>query len=172
MKGLLVSIIVALVLAGAASAARPPKDPPPAPKATSLTLDSFVLSPEVKYETDNFWCEFNNYGSYFSNYDGRCPYQDYVASLHWKKVQNVTEYDVCLTSVFRDYSPGFACWTVYPSKAGNPASLSMTFDSAAMFLNSVQGTTQIWMVKACNYEFPGGSCSESNTVSADIPWTG
>jgi hypothetical protein len=172
-KALFVSIVAALALAGAATAAQQSTSPPTTPKATSLTLDSFTLSPDVKYLTNNFWCEYNNYGLYFSNYDGRCPYQDYVASLHWKKVRNITEYDICLKPVFRDYSPGFACSIMQPPKAGNPASLSMTFDSDVMFLNSVQGTTQVWMVKACNYVMPGvGSCSESNTVSADIPWTG
>ena len=63
---------------------------------------------------------------------------------------------------------------VLPAKSGSPASLSMTFDSAAMFLNAFQATTQVWMVEACNFDpvTHAGSCSESNPVSAEIPWTG
>jgi hypothetical protein len=174
MRTLIVSVIAALGLAGSAAAVPPTSYPPPTPRATTLSLDSFTLSPEVQYSANDFWCTFNDYGSFFANYSGQCPYQDYVASLHWKKVPNVTEYDVCLKPVFRDYSPGFFCTVEEPPKAGNPASLSMTFDSAGMFLNSFQGTTQVWMVEACNYDpvTHAGSCSESNTVTVEIPWTG
>jgi hypothetical protein len=174
MRIVLVSVIAALGLAGVTAAAGQTLDPSSMPRATTLTLDSFVLSPDVQYVANGFWCSFNNYGAYFANYSGPCPYQDYVASVHWKKVPNVTEYDICLKPVFRDYTPGFACYVQQPGNAGNPASLSMTFDSAAMSLNAFQGTTQVWMVRACNYDpvTLTGSCSESNTVSADIPWTG
>src|SRR5439155_17629143 len=161
-------------LAVGASAAGQTSDPPSTPRATTLTLDSFALSSEIQYATNDFWCSFNDYGAYFGNYVvGQCPYQDYVASVHWKKIPNVTEYDVCLKPVFRDYSPGFACYVAPPAKSGSPASLSMTFDSAAMFLNAFQATTQVWMVEACNFDpvTHAGSCSESNTVSAEIPST-
>jgi hypothetical protein len=170
----LVSVIAALGLAGVASAAGQTPDPSATPKATTLVLDSFALSPDVQYSGNDFWCSSNDYGAFFATYVGQCPYQDYVASVHWKKVQNVTEYDICVKPVFQDSSPGFACYVVQPTKAGNPASLSMTFDSAAMFLNSFEGTTQVWMVKACNVDptTQVGTCSESNTVSAEIPWTG
>jgi hypothetical protein len=144
------------------------------PRPTTLFLDTFTLSPDVGYDQNNFWCEFNNYGSFFANYSGQCPYQNYVATVHWKKVPNVTEYDICVKPAFRGSGPGFVCFVIQPPKSGSPAALSMTFDSAAMFLNAYQGTTQVWMVKACNFDPapPFGSCSESNTVSAEIPWTG
>jgi hypothetical protein len=50
----------------------------------------------------------------------------------------------------------------------------MTFDSASMFLNAVEGTTQTWLVRACNLDpvTHSGPCSESNAVSADVPWAG
>ncbi len=174
MKALLIAVIAALTISCAAAANAATTAPTSTPRATTLTLDSFTLSPAVSYATDNFWCSFNDYGAYFGNYTGLCPYQDYVASVHWKKVPNVTEYDICVQPVFRDYSPGFSCFVQEPPKSGSPAALSMTFDSAKMFLNAYQATTQVWMVRACNYDPapPFGSCSESNTVSAEIPWTG
>jgi hypothetical protein len=174
MRLFIVSVITALGFAGSAMAAGQTSHPPATPRATTLTLDSFALSPDVQYASNNFWCSFNNYGAYFDNYTGACPYQDYAASLHWKKVPNVTEYDVCVKPVFHDYSPGFFCFVVQPPTAGSPAALSMTFDSAAMFLNAFQGTTQVWVVESCNYDpvTSAGSCGESNTVSVEIPWTG
>ena len=176
LKAIFVSLFVASILAGNAAAEGPGASSrmQSAPRATTVFLDSFTLSPTVNYDPDNFWCSFNDYGSFFSNYTGQCPYQDYVATVHWKKVPNVTEYDICVAPVFRDSGPGFACYVMQPPKSGNPASLSMTFDSAAMFLNAYQGTTQLWMVRACTYDPspPIGSCSDSNVVSAEIPWTG
>jgi hypothetical protein len=170
---MLATIIAASMLAGTAVAA-PTHRTSSRIKESTLTLDDFALSPTVQYSTDGFWCSFNDYGAYFANYTGQCPYQDYVASLHWKKVQDATEYDVCLESVFQSFTPGFACWVMPAMKAGNPASLSMTFDSAAMLLNSFQGATQVWMVKACAFDpvTHTGPCTESNTVEVVIPWTG
>jgi hypothetical protein len=173
MRILIVSVIAALGLAGGAAAAGPTSDPPPTPRATTLTLVSFALSPDVQYSSEVFWCSVYDYGAYFANYvGGQCPYQDYVATVHWKKIPQATEYDICVKPVFGDYSPGFACYIAEPAKSGSPAALSMTFDSATMFLNAFQATTQVWMVKACNFDpiTHAGSCSESNTVSAEIPW--
>lgn len=170
MKLVVMATVAALIGSGAAAA-----DPPARTtvRATTAYLDSFVLSPTVQYPSDTFWCEFNNYAASFSNYDGRCPTQDFVATLHWKKIPNVTEYDVCLEPSFGSYTPGFACQVVSPPTAGNPASLSYTFDSARDNLNATQGTTQTFMVVACNLDANGlGPCSESDTVSAVIPWTG
>jgi hypothetical protein len=175
MRILLVSVIAALSLAGGTAHAGQTSHPSSTPRATTLTLDSFVLSPDVQYSSEDFWCSFNDYGAYFANYvGGQCPYQDYVATVHWKKIPQATEYDICLKPVFGDYSPGFACYIAEPTKSGGPAALTMTFDSATMFLNAFQATTQVWMVKACDIDpvTNAGSCSESNTVSAEIPWTG
>jgi hypothetical protein len=175
-KAILVGLLVASVIASNAGAdsSNATAQAQATPRPTTLFLDSFTLSPVVNYDSSNFWCESNQYGSVFSNYTGLCPYESYVATVHWKKVPNVTEYDVCLRSTFQGTGPGFACFVVNPPKSGSPASLSMTFDSAVMFLNAYQGTTQAWMVRACNFDPapPFGSCSDSNTVSADIPWTG
>jgi hypothetical protein len=158
------AIIAALMVCGGAIAVNPDKPT----KESRVTLDSFTLSPVVKYADNNFWCEFNNYGAYFSNYVGLCPYQDYVATVHWKKVPHALFYDVCTAAAFRGSGPGWACY------AGDSETLSKTFDSAAMFLNSFQGTTQMWMVKACEQPVGPGfkECSESNIVTAEIPWTG
>jgi hypothetical protein len=157
-------LIAALMVCAGAAAAKPEKST----KATTVTLDSFTLSPQVKYADNNFWCEFNNYGAYFSNYVGLCPYQDYVATVHWKKVLHALYYNVCQAASFRGSGPGWACY------AGDQTTLSKTFDSAAMFLNSSQGTTQMWMVEACEQPVGPGfkECSESNVVTAEIPWTG
>jgi hypothetical protein len=173
MRIVLLSVIAALGLA-ASAAASPASDPQSAPRATTLSLDSFTLSPDVTYSENNFWCEFNDYGTYFAGYTGLCPSQAYVATVHWKKVPNVTEYYVCVEPVFHDYSPGFSCYVALPPRSGNPASLSMTFDSAAQFLNAFQGTTQVWMVETCNSDPVTNEslCTESNTVSSEIPWTG
>jgi hypothetical protein len=174
MRTLVVTLIAALGVAAGTAAADPTLAPGSAPKAPTLTLDSFTLGP-VAYTADDFWCTFNDYGAYFSNYvSGQCPYQNYVATLHWKKSPGATEYDVCVKPVFRDYTPGFACWSIPAPKSGSPAALSMTFDSTVQSLNTFQGTTQVWMVQACDFD-PStntGPCSQSNTVSADIPWTG
>jgi hypothetical protein len=177
-KTVLIGLLVASVLAGNAGAdgstatARAQATPRP----TTVSLDSFTLSTEVNYDTSEFsWCTTHGYKAFFDYSDGApCPYQNYAATVHWKRVPNVTEYDVCVRSTFQGEGPGFACYTVQPPKSGSPAALSMTFDSAAMFLNAYQGTTQVWMVRACNFDPapPFGSCSESNTVSAEIPWTG
>jgi hypothetical protein len=174
MRTLVVSLALVLVFASSAAAAHRAQPSPRVPKATTLVLDSFTLSPDATNSTDTFWCSFNDYGAFFANYSGQCPTRDYVASVHWKKAAGATEYQVCLEPSFHDYTPGFACWVVEASNAGNPASLTMTFDSASMFLNAVEGTTQTWLVRACNLDpvTNSGPCSESNTVTADIPWTG
>jgi hypothetical protein len=167
---LLGTVIAALMVCGGATAAKPEQPTKP----TTATLDSFTLSPEVKYADNSFWCEFNNYGAYFSDYVGLCPYQDFVATVHWKKVPHAANYNVCRTAAFHGSGPGWACWTVEATKAGDPETLSKTFDSAEMFLNSFQGTSQLWMVEACEEPVGPGfkECSESNTVTAEIPWTG
>jgi hypothetical protein len=172
MKALVVVIAAALLLGVAATTASAAQAAPP--KEPTLFLDSFTLDPTVQYATDNFWCEFDNYGSFFSNYTGQCPYQNFTASVHWKKSAAATEYDVCLETVFQSSSPGPQCWILPAPKSGSPAALSMTFDSARMSLNDFQGTTQIWFVKACAVASSTlqQTCSVSNSVSADIPWTG
>jgi hypothetical protein len=176
-KTVLIGLLVASVVAGNAGAdgSSATARAQATPRATTLFLDSFTLSPEVSYDPIDFWCTSHDYNVFFNYTVGApCPYQNYVATVHWKKVPNVTEYDVCVRPTFQGEGPGFACYTVQPPKSGSPAALSMTFDSAAMFLNAYQGTTQVWMVKACNFDPapPFGSCSESITVSAEIPWTG
>jgi hypothetical protein len=173
MRILLVSVIAALGLAAGAPAS-PSTDPQSVPRATTLSLDSFTLSSDVTYSTNDFWCAFNDYGSFFDNYIGLCPSQAYVAVMHWKKVPHITEYDVCVKPVFRDYTPGFSCFVLLPPNGGSPAALSMTFDSAAQFLNDFQGTTQVWMVKTCSSDpvTNASLCTESNTVSAEILWSG
>jgi hypothetical protein len=174
MRAIVLSATIVLVLVSSTAIARGTSSSPSAPKATTLILDSFTLSAETTYTTDDFWCSFNNYAAFFPSYTGQCPSNDYVASLHWKKVASATEYDVCLESFFRDRTPGFACWIIEAPKSGSPASLTMTFDSAAMSLNAYQGTTQVWIVQACAYDSVThtGPCSQSNTVAQDIPWTG
>src|SRR5690348_6495177 len=152
MRLLLVSLALALVCAGGAAAAHRSQPSQRVPKATTLALDDFTLAPDAVAGTDDFWCTFNDYGAFFSDYTGQCPTRDYVASVHWKKVPNANHYDVCIEPAFQDYTPGFACYGVDPAKAGNPASLSMTFDSAAMSLNAVEGTTQTWLVRACDLD--------------------
>jgi hypothetical protein len=172
-KACVLLLVTALVLlaAGARGAAAAPS---PIPRSTTVTLDTVAISTQVHSAAGNFWCSSNDYGAIFANYTGQCPYQDFVASVHWKKVPNVTEYDVCLRALFQGSGPGFACWTIPAPKAGNPATLSTTFDSAGMSLNAFQGTTQLFMVKACNLDpvTHQGMCSESEPVSFDIPWTG
>jgi len=172
MKALVVAISAILVLGTAATTASAAKASPP--KEPALFLDSFTLDPTVQYATNNFWCEFNDYAAFFSNYTGQCPYQHFIAAVHWKKAAAATEYDVCLETVFQSSSPGPQCWVLPAPKSGSPAALSMTFDSASMFLNDFQGTTQIWFVKACALDPSTGepACSVSNAVWADIPWTG
>jgi hypothetical protein len=178
------SLIAATALAALLSASPVVASPPgtqPAPRATTLKLDSFTLLPGVTYASNNFWCEYHNYGLYFSNYTGQCPLQNFVATMHWKKVPNVTEYDVCEDVVALsdpDHSRGANCWVIKPPPmSGSPASLSMMFDSATEYLNTAQGTTHLWWVHACNYvwidgSIPYGPCTDSNIVTAEIPWTG
>jgi len=165
-----VSLIGVLAFVGSAAADRPAPDAPP--RATTVTLDSFVLSPVVQYASNNFWCEAENYGAYFSNYTGACAYQDYVATIHWKKAPTATAYYACVTTSFHDYNVGFACYGMVAPKAANPDSLSYTFDSAAMHLNATQGITVSWMVTACAGDWPLTYCSESDMVSETMPWTG
>lgn len=166
----------ALAMTGTATA-DPHRYPPPTPRPTTLYLDRFVLSSQVHYSESNFWCEFYGYAAHFSNYTGLCPYQDFIATVHWKKVQQITEYDICYQAkpVF-SVSPvvGWSCYGMDPTKSGSPDTLSMTFDSAAMPLNSHQGTDQMWMVKTCNLDpvTSDGGCAESNIVTAEVPWTG
>jgi hypothetical protein len=178
------SLIAATALAALLSASPVVASPPgtqPAPRATTLKLDSFTLLPGVTYASNNFWCEYHNYGLYFPNYTGQCPLQNFVATMHWKKVPNVTEYDVCEDVVALsdpDHSRGANCWVIKPPPmSGSAASLSMMFDSTTEYLNTAQGTTHLWWVHACNYvwidgSIPYGPCTDSNIVTAEIPWTG
>jgi hypothetical protein len=168
MKVLVVTLIAGVVLLGAAAA----NGAPAAPRTTTLFLDDFTLDPTVQYASDTFWCDFNNYGAVFSDYAGRCPYQDFTATLHWKKSPGATEYDVCLEPVFSSYTPGFACYVMPAAKSGSPTAQSMSFDSASMDLNAFQGTTQVWVVHACSGTGLTQTCSDSNPVFAAIPWTG
>jgi hypothetical protein len=172
MRVLVVVLVTGVVLAaGSYAFAAPPSS---TPKESIVSLDAVAIDPVVDYSKGGFWCSFNDYGAVFGNYTGQCPAQEYVAVVHWKKVPGVAEYDICVKPVFRDYSPGFACYVVDPPKAGNPASLTMTFDSATMFLNSFQGTTQVFVVRACTVDpvSQASVCSQSNEVSFEIPWTG
>jgi len=170
MKALVVALIASFVLLGVAAA----NSGAATLKTTTLFLDDFTLDPTVQFASDNFWCEFNDYGAVFGGYTGQCPYQNFTATLHWRKVQGATEYDVCIEPVFGTYTPGFACYVTPAPKSGSPAALSMTFDSATMALNSYQGTTQVWIVRACVVDPTTlqETCTDSNSVAATIPWTG